>query len=404
MPIHLIKVYQFTSFFWLVGALLLSQNTVSAQNSMGEFSNGSALEWPLRLDDLDGPTIRDYRQRSFRPPLLFPVRFDPFARIDAGDSSFVTLGRLLRAPSLAGEFPRKLPKVFGIVDLESIKKTPSVTPTATSPSSELAERVRKIEQQLLGTVSPKVPRPGDDQLAAFLDNDEVTLHEQAEELANLLEKLSAKPIEVKHLVQAVSPPKLSDVLVPEPPPGPVLVDLRGSAFRSDNNLSPPVTRTPSNLDFRPKGRSESPLGSVLKLSANINLPNGGVRPAQASEFYVTTRNVQELLSQLKLQDAVAGEVSTLIDLWGRAEKDKAAYPEIALGVKSILLEAKVRRTRTDPYGKAAVAGLSPDEKYFLIGVDKDLETDVVTIWSKEVKINPGENEVELTSKDVIFSK
>ena len=71
MPIPLIKVYQFTSFFWLVGALLLSQNTVSAQNSMGEFSNGSALEWPLRLDDLDGPTIRDYRQRSFRPPLLF---------------------------------------------------------------------------------------------------------------------------------------------------------------------------------------------------------------------------------------------------------------------------------------------------------------------------------------------
>ena len=232
----------------------------------------------------------------------------------------------------------------------------------------------------------------------------MTLHEQAEELANLLEKLSAKPIEVKHLVQAVSPPKLSDVLVPEPPSGPVLVDLRGSAFRSDNNLSPPVTRTLSNLDFRPKGRSESPLGSILKLSANINLPNGGVRPAQASEFYVTTKNVQELLSQLKLQDAVAGEVSTLIDLWGRAEKDKAAYPEIALGVKSILLEAKVRRTRTDPYGKAAVAGLSPDEKYFLIGVDKDLETDVVTIWSKEVKVNPGENEVELTAKDVIFSK
>ncbi len=404
MPIPLIKVYQIASFFWFVGVFLLSQNTVSAQHSMGEFSNGSALEWPLRLDDLDGPTIRDYRQRSFRPPLLFPVPFDPFARIDAGDSSFVSLRRLQSNPSLAGKFPRKSPKVFGIVDLESIKKTPSVIPTATSPSSELAERVRKIEQQLLGTVSPKVQRPGDDQLAAFLDNDDVTLHEQAEELANLLEKLSAKPVEVNRLVQAVPPTKLSDVLVPEPPTGPVLPDLRGSAFRSGNNLSPPAARTLSSLGFKPEGRSESPLGSILKLSANVDLPNGGVRPAQASEFYVTTRNVQELLSQLKLQDAVAGEVSTLIDLWGRAEKDKAAYPEIALGVKSILLEAKVRRTRTDPYGKASVAGLSPDEKYFLIGVDKDLETDVVTIWSKEVRVNPGENEVELTAKDVIFSK
>jgi len=404
MAIPLIKVSQFASLFWFVVALLFTKNTLSAQDSSGEFLTNSALEWPLRMDDLDGPTIRDYRQRSFRPPLLFPVPFDPFARIDAGDSSFVSLRRLQSNSSLAGKFPRKLPKVFGIVDLESIKKMPSASVATTSPSSELAERVRKIEQQLLGTVSPKVARPGDDQLAAFLDKDDVTLHEQAEELANLLEKLSTKPSEVKRPVQAVPSPKLSDVLVPEPPTSPLLPNLRGSAFRSQNDLPPTADRTLSDLGFKAEGRSESPLGSILKLSANVDLPGGGVRPAQASEFYVTTRNVQELLSQLKLQDAVAAEVSTLVDLWGRSEKDKTAYPEIALGVKSILLEAKVRRTRTDPYGKAAVAGLSPDEKYFLIGVDKDLETDVVTIWSKEVKVNPGENEVELTAKDVIFSK
>ena len=404
MPIASIKVHQFVSSFWCLGALLFAKNSLSAQHSTGEFIDNSALEWPLRMDDLDGPTIRDYRQRSFRAPLLFPVPFDPFARIDAGDSSFISLRRLQSNPSLAGKFPRKLPKVFGIVDLESIKKMPSASVATTSPSSELAERVRKIEQQLLGTVTPKVARPGDDQLAAFLDEDDVTLHEQAEELANLLEKLSTKPSEIKRLVQAVPSPKLSDVLVPVPPTRPLLPNLRGSAFRSQDNLPPTAERTLSDLGFKAEGRSESPLGSILKLSANVNLPGGGVRPAQASEFYVTTRNVQELLSQLKLQDAVAAEVSTLVDLWGRSEKDKTAYPEIALGVKSILLEAKVRRTRTDPYGKAAVAGLSPDEKYFLIGVDKDLETDVVTIWSKEVKVNPGENEVELTAKDVIFSK
>ena len=404
MPIASIKVHQFVSSFWCLGALLFAKNSLSAQHSTGEFIDNSALEWPLRMDDLDGPTIRDYRQRSFRAPLLFPVPFDPFARIDAGDSSFISLRSLRSNPSLAGKFPRKLPKVFGIVDLESIKKMPSASVATTSPSSELAERVRKIEQQLLGTVTPKVARPGDDQLAAFLDEDDVTLHEQAEELANLLEKLSTKPSEIKRLVQAVPSPKLSDVLVPVPPTRPLLPNLRGSAFRSQDNLPPTAERTLSDLGFKAEGRSESPLGSILKLSANVNLPGGGVRPAQASEFYVTTRNVQELLSQLKLQDAVAAEVSTLVDLWGRSEKDKTAYPEIALGVKSILLEAKVRRTRTDPYGKAAVAGLSPDEKYFLIGVDKDLETDVVTIWSKEVKVNPGENEVELTAKDVIFSK
>ena len=132
------------------------------------------------------------------------------------------------------------------------------------------------------------------------------------------------------------------------------------------------------------------------------MADGGVRPAQASEVYVTTKNISELLSELELEKAVAGEDSTLVDLWGRAEKNQAAYPEVVLGVKSILLQAKVRRTRTDPYGKAAVAGLSPDEKYYLIGIDKDVETSVVTIWSKEVRFSPGENEVELTAGDVIF--
>ena len=152
MPIPLIKVHQFVSSFWCLGALLFAKNSLSAQHSMGEFLDNTALEWPLRMDDLDGPTIRDYRQRSFRAPLLFPVPFDPFARIDAGDSSFISLRSLRSNPSLAGKFPRKLPKVFGIVDLESIKKMPSASVATTSPSSELAERVRKIEQQLLGTV------------------------------------------------------------------------------------------------------------------------------------------------------------------------------------------------------------------------------------------------------------
>ena len=397
----LLKVYQFAFFIWLLFFLLTPFISIFAENSSGEIPKGSSLEWPLRFNELDGPAIRDYRHRSFRPPLLFPIHYDPFARIDAGDSSFLSLNLLQRNPSLAGKFPRSSPKVFGIVDLKSIKKIP---PVSISPSLGLADRVRKIEQQLLGTVSPKVPRPGDDQLAEFLDKDDVALHKQAEELSNLLEKLSTEPVDVDRVAQAAPPRKLSDVLVPVPPMGPVLPDLRGSAFGSGNNLSSHPARTLSGLGFKSEGSSDSPLGSILKLSANVNLPNGGVRPAQASEFYVTTRNVQELLGKLKLQDAVAGEVSTLIDLWGRAEKDKAAYPDIALGVKSILLEAKVRKTRTDPYGKAAVAGLSPDEKYFLIGVDKDLETDVVTIWSKEVKVNPGENEVELTAKDVIFSK
>ena len=65
---------------------------------------------------------------------------------------------------------------------------------------------------------------------------------------------------------------------------------------------------------------------------------------------------------------------------------------------------RVGRARTDPYGQASLKNLSPDDKYYVIGIDKDIETDVVTIWSKEVEVAPGENLVELSSTDIIYQE
>ena len=57
--------------------------------------------------------------------------------------------------------------------------------------------------------------------------------------------------------------------------------------------------------------------------------------------------------------AIAGEVRSVAELWAKAEKNVSHNPEIALGVKSILLSAKVGRARTDPYGQASLENLSP---------------------------------------------
>ena len=74
---------------------------------------------------------------------------------------------------------------------------------------------------------------------------------------------------------------------------------------------------------------------------------------------------------MKIDRAVAGEVRSFAEIWANAEKDSTSNPEIALGVKSILLEAKVGKTRTDPFGQAELNGVSPDDRYYLIGIDKD---------------------------------
>ena len=142
--------------------------------------------------------------------------------------------------------------------------------------------------------------------------------------------------------------------------------------------------------------------TTLKLRASKPTEDGRMLPAQASEFYLFTKDLNELLKDSNLGNALQGEVDSVAELWAQAEKNRHLNPEVAVGVKSILLQAKVSRTRTDPYGQANLGNLLPDEQYFLIGIDKDPETNVVTIWSKKVEVNPGENLVELSPNDVIY--
>ena len=356
------------------------------------------MEEPVRDYEIDGLAVTSANPAP--APLFFPVPSRPFRLVDAGDPSFLTLGDLIANPVLApSPPPRTELNVFGL----AVKHQDSAAsaPAATPRELELEDRVRALEKELFGLTKRK-ESAGDDKLEDFLHREEVDLAEQANQLLQLLQ-------EKNRLAERGSEDaSVADVIVPAPESKPLPVELRGSAFGA--TFLPPPAPTPealpvlSELGFQSPATPASPAGSILKLKASVPLPDGGVRPAQASEVYVTTKNVAELLSELDLEDAVAGEVSSLVEIWGAAEKDRRAHPKVALDVKSILLKAKVRRTRTDPYGKAAVAGLSPDEKYYLIGVDKDVETQVVTIWSKEVKVTPGENEVELTARDVIFNK
>lgn len=353
------------------------------------------MEEPVREYEMDLSA-----RTSSSVPLFFPAPCSPFVLVDAGDSGFHTLTDLIGNPRLVPPPPpRSELNVFGLV--VQADDAAASAPPATPRELELEDRVRALEKELFGLTKRK-SSAGDDKLEDFLHREEVDLAEQANQLLHLLQ-------EKNRLTERGSEDaSVADVIVPAPESKPPSVELRGSAFAisSPDFPSPPVAPLPvlSELGFQSPATPASPAGSILKLKASVPLPDGGVRPAQASEVYVTTKNVAELLSELELEDAVAGEVSSLIELWGAAEKDRRAHPQVALDVKSILLKAKVRRTRTDPYGKAAVAGLSPDEKYYLIGVDKDVETHVVTIWSKEVKVGPGENEVELTAGDVIFNK
>jgi len=161
---------------------------------------------------------------------------------------------------------------------------------------------------------------------------------------------------------------------------------------------PEAPSYPSNTTSVSSGSDQT----VLKFKASKKASNGDQAPAQASDFYVTTQNLGELFKDLGAEQAVAGKVKSVAEMWAQAEK--SSDPEIVYGIKSILLQAKVGKTRTDAFGQAAVQGIKPSDKYYLIGIEKDDVTNQITIWSKEVEVTPGENMIELSSNDVIYQE
>jgi hypothetical protein len=281
-------------------------------------------------------------------------------------------------------------------------------------SLKLSEREKQLfDTSLLLVPKNSTPLPSDDQLQAFLeegrkrytpsvDSKEIIDNLLKDEYANhpVVSLLNDSP-EVKKALKSESFNRSTDSLFDSANLAlktPVLTS--STTLYTENLPEPPILEPTSSQAERLTESGQT----FLKLQARKPSRDGTLQPAQASEIYLTTQDLKELLKDISSDPAVAGEVRSVAELWAKAEKDGANNPEVALGVKSILLSAKVGRARTDPYGQASMENLSPDDKYFVIGIDKDVDTDVVTIWSKEVEVAPGENLVELTSTDIIYQE
>ena len=364
-----------------LGLYLVSATLACGLNFPSDWFGQPLLSQPLRMDDLDGAMIAKVAREKNSLPLLYPRVVSVFEWMDRGDPEMITLKDLLKNPSL---------------HLLHVKKP--VTPTSSNPYSRYARKNKSAHQDmafeskdfedrlLLGNRN-SLSLPSDDQLQAFLragkSSDDSFDHG---EIIDRIQRGEYRDSPLKGLWRdrkRLPTPSLSQR---EEPPSSL-----SSASTDLDSLTPP--EFPATFDA-----SEG----VLKLRASKPSGNGKLIPAQASQFYLTTQNLNDLLKGLSSESAIADEVQSVAELWAQAEKNRHSNPEVALSVKSILLQAKVGKALTDPFGHAALENLPPDDKYYLIGIDKDPDTNVVTIWSKEVEVNPGENLVELSPNDVIY--
>jgi hypothetical protein len=378
---HII-VSKFLISFFISGSSVLGTSISLADNLVN-------MQEPLRMDDLDDYGLFSNPGSEIPYPLIYPAEISIFNLLDSANPTFQSLEDLGKLP-----VRNKFEQIKnGRIDYtrKSFKAKPS-NPTAFGENNDPVVKFIKS--------SPEHSLPTDDELQTFLkngvkNNSKVTNANELNagnsssdktfaEFRNEAESSIISQI-FKRSSQKSKPSQTKKELVTSVPTPPV-----------QSSLAPPSSNPP---------KSEArPSASTLKFKAHKPNHNGKLEPAQASEFYLTTQNLNDLLQNMDAGPAVAGELKSVAELWAKAEKNASQAPEVALGVKSILLQAKVSKARTDPYGEASLRGVQPDEKYYLIGIDKDVLSNVVTIWSKEVEVQPGENMVELSSSDVIYQE
>jgi len=379
-----IQILLFISLLPNLGGFVVLEQPHDLDFDLSVYSN------PLRMEDLDGPAIVKLSQKKVHSSLIYPAEESPFDWMDHGKVDLVSYEEYIDNPELfEKEEVDPVKKIFPVLEkFEPLAKTippreelPELPPISISPPTPLPPR-------------KSLALPGDQELIAFMDR------------ANRYQKLVP---EAPHPL-----PGYRNLPVPPPLPEAQLVTGAEGQLFSDPMLLAEYQRrvnasTLGRIDSKLKQSGKSvPLPFTqeelanLKLKASKRSADGKILPAQASEFYLTTQDLRELLKDMEVANVLEGEVKSVAEIWAHAEKNLSTEPEIALSVKSILLQAKVGRTRTNPFGEASLNDLRPDETYFLIGIDKDENTNVVTIWSKKVEVNPGENEVELSSNDVIY--
>lgn len=375
--------------------ILASFDSIEAEVSYDYYFGSAFCAKPIRMEELDGAMIVRLSQEKNRfVPVLYPGRQTLFQWIDSGDVNLLTYEQYLRNPK-----PYIKPSPVAKKSLFTVSTEPE---NKSGEKNRLSDSV--ISSGLLresgAILLPPLPQPrmvvlpGDRELQSFL------VRNRAGEKDAPIEKPSVSN-------QMIPPPPSRNIPVKNP------LSFQGQVF-ADPNLMKEYQRLVNGsslgrIDFkRGKGggvENSIEFGDVaanLKLKASKRTKDGRIQPAQASEFYLTTQNLRELFKDMDVERALSGEIKSVAEIWAHAEKNLNTNPEVALGVKSILLQAKVGRARTDPFGEASLSDLPPDEKYFLIGIDKDENTNVVTIWSKEIEVNPGDNIVELSSSDVIY--
>ena len=158
---------------------------------------------------------------------------------------------------------------------------------------------------------------------------------------------------------------------------------------SQSSLSAPVVQKV------PSGQS------TMQLKAEVQFLNNKKRPAGFTEFFLVRNSLDSIMESARIRIPPNEGISSFAEFWARAVQRGYRFPGVAAAIRNALARASLTRLKTNSIGVANVDNLEGGS-YFVIGASTLGQVGVV--WSKQVSLQGGENQISLDLRDATWAQ
>jgi chromosome segregation ATPase len=141
--------------------------------------------------------------------------------------------------------------------------------------------------------------------------------------------------------------------------------------------------------------------STMQLRAEVQFLNNKKRPAGFTEFFLVRNSLDSIMESARIRIPPNEGISSFAEFWARAVQRGYRFPGVAAAIRNALARASLTRLKTNSIGVANVDNLEGGS-YFVIGASTLGQVGVV--WSKQVSLQGGENQISLDLRDATWAQ
>ena len=173
---------------------------------------------------------------------------------------------------------------------------------------------------------------------------------------------------------------------------------KASPLTPFNQTQSPVTLPRSSS----AGVQNIPEGDVmLNLKVEVQFLNNRNRPAGFTEFFLVDRDLDQIMAGAGIRLPGNEGIGSYAEYWARSIQRGYRFPGAAASIRNALANQSMLRIKTNSLGEANIENVKAG-KYFLVGASTLGQVGIV--WSKNVDLSNGNNQVSLNLRDAAWAE